>query len=93
MPAKRGNCYVAAEALYHLLGGKNSGWVPQVMSVGLDTHWFLRHRATGLVVDPTARQFGKTPPRYEAARGTGFLTKGPSRRAKALMEMMLWQQI
>lgn len=26
--ARRGNCYVTSEALYHLLGGKAAGWTP-----------------------------------------------------------------
>lgn len=88
----RGNCYVTTEALYHLLGGKAAGWIPQVMRIGSDTHWFLRHRATGLVVDATAKQFGKETPDWSLARGTGFLTKGPSKRARLLMRAMLWQE-
>ena len=90
---KRGNCYVSSEALYHLLGGKAAGWVPQVMQTRLGTHWFLRHRPTGLVVDITATQFGCAPPRYATARGTGFLTKGPSKRAKEMMDKLVWQEV
>lgn len=31
MKKRRGNCYVAAEALYHLLGGKAAGYVPHTV--------------------------------------------------------------
>lgn len=86
----RGNCYVASEALYHLLGGKAQGWTPMSMKHEGDTHWFLRH-ASGVVLDPTASQF-KIAPDYTRARGRGFLTKSPSRRALKLMDTLLWQK-
>lgn len=86
---KRGNCYVTSEALYHALGGRSAGWTPQVMRVGGDTHWFLKHES-GLIVDPTRRQFRKQPD-YTRARGTGFLTKRPSKRARAMLDAMVWQ--
>lgn len=85
----RGNCYVTAEALYHLMGGKEAGWTPMSMWVGDDTHWFLKHRS-GLIIDPTAKQFHKKLD-YSKARGRGFLTRTPSKRAKSLMDLMLWQ--
>ncbi len=89
---KRGNCYVASEALYHLLGGKAAGWTPMQMRHEGDTHWFLRHK-TGLVVDVARKQF-EVPPSiidYASARGRGFLTKRPSRRARDLMAKLVWQ--
>jgi hypothetical protein len=52
-------------------------------------HWFLKHE-NGLILDATSDQF-KTKPNYDLARGTGFLTKQPSRRAKNLMERLVWQ--
>jgi hypothetical protein len=87
-----GHCYCATEALYHLIGGKNSGFCPKVLSHlswpdGLDideTHWFLKH-ISGIVLDPTKEQFDCPIP-YELGRGSGFLTKTPSRRAKIIME-------
>lgn len=88
---KRGNCYVTSEALYHLLGGKAAGWKPMVMSVDGDTHWWLRH-TSGLVLDATANQFARRPD-YSNGRGTGFLTREPSKRAKKLMEEMVWQKV
>lgn len=88
----RGNCYVTAEALYHLLGGKAAGYVPMVMNWEGDTHWFLKHKPTGLLIDPTKSQFEQTPD-YTLARGSGFLTKEPSKRARSLMQTMVWQEV
>lgn len=87
--AMRGNCYVTCEALYHLIGGKKSGWKPMVMRHEGDTHWFLLHKS-GTVLDPTVKQFKKKPD-YTKARGCGFLTKKPSKRAKIMMEKLLYQ--
>lgn len=102
---RRGNCYVTCEALYHLLGGAVSGWVPHTVRHEGDVHWYLvkRHvydvggryqpgRYTEVVLDPTAQQFS-TPPPYHLGRGRGFLTKKPSKRAAALMKAMLWQEV
>ena len=94
---RRGNCYVCAEALFWLLGGKKAGYKPMVMRHEGDTHWFLLqnpnhgYSAYTVVVDPTARQF-KTKPDYSKARGCGFLTKGPSKKARKLIGEMLWQR-
>lgn len=87
---KRGNCYVTCEALYHLLGGKESRWKPMYVKHEGDTHWFLARY--GLILDPTVKQF-KTKPDYSKAKGCGFLTKKPSKRAKLLMQQMLWQTV
>lgn len=86
---RRGNCYVTSEALFHLLGGRRAGWIPQRLRMEGDTHWFLRH-SSGLILDATAQQFDRTPD-YELGRGTGFLTKRPSKRAVRLMEMLVYQ--
>jgi hypothetical protein len=84
-PPGFGACYVAAECLYHLLGGKAAGYQPQV---GRDaeggTHWWLT--GPGGIIDPTAAQYtarGLEPP-YAQGRGCGFLTREPSRRARLL---------
>lgn len=87
---RRGNCYVTCEALYHLLGGKDAGYTPMRMKHEGSTHWFLWNHKTGLIMDPTVSQFKKKPD-YLTARGCGFLTKKPSKRAKVLMGQMLWQ--
>ena len=96
---KRGNCYVTCEALYHLLGGKEAGYIPHIVKHEGVTHWYLVKRhyiwyATGpwtpVIIDPTAKQF-KTRPDYDKGRGCGFLTKKPSKRAREMMERMLYQ--
>ena len=87
----RGNCYVTSEALYHLLGGRNAGWVPKRMRYAGDCHWFLYNRLTGQTLDATAKQF-QTLPDYSQARGSGFLTKRPSKRARILMKTLLYQK-
>jgi hypothetical protein len=88
----RGNCYVTAEALFHLLGGKKAGWKPMTMRHEGDTHWFLQH-VNGTVVDPTGVHVSDTPPDHTKARGCGFLTKQPSKRAAALMEQLTWNRM
>ena len=86
----RGNCYVASEALFHLLGGKEAGWKPMRVKTSTDMHWFLKHES-GLILDPTAAQFTKEKPDYDSAIGNGFLTKHPSKRARELMKKIVWQ--
>ena len=91
--ARRGNCYVASEAIYHILGGKASGWKPMTVRHEGQVHWYLQRYFLGwpMILDLTKGQFKKLPP-YEKGRGRGFLTRGPSKRARALMEEILWQQ-
>lgn len=94
---RRGNCYVTCEALYHLLGGKAAGYTPHTVRHEGDVHWYLvlDSGSDGIaphVLDPTAAQFREPPP-YEKGVARGFLTKSPSKRARALMEQLLWQGI
>lgn len=91
----RGNCYVTAEALYHLLGGKDAGWKPMTLRHEGEVHWYLVNvrieNAMGyFILDPTASQFLARPP-YHLGRGRGFLTAEPSRRAREMMGRMVWQ--
>jgi hypothetical protein len=95
--SRRGNCYVASEALYHILGGSKAGWTPiRSPMLGndkkLDTHWAIRHKS-GLIIDPSRLQFS-APNNidYSTFRGAGFLTKKPSKRAVALMKLLTWQE-
>lgn len=79
-----GYCYVASEAVWHLLGGRSSGLVSeQVRHEGV-SHWYLR-RHDGSVLDLTACQFTAPVP-YGAGRPRGFLTSHPSSRAKVVIE-------
>lgn len=73
-----GHCYVASETYFHLGGGK-----PMQMNHEGVSHWFILH--DGEVVDLTADQF-ETVPDYSKGRGTGFLTKGPSRRCRIVLD-------
>lgn len=88
----RGNCYVASEALYHLLGGKKAGWTPVFMNTrATGNHWFLKHES-GLILDATSQQFKRgIKPDYSRGRSRGFLTRRPSRRAQQLMNDLVWQ--
>lgn len=88
---RRGNCYAASEALFHILGGKACGWTPMWMPLGRDNHWFLKHRS-GLILDPSRRQFTELPD-YSKARGCGFLTKKPSLRATVLIDQLTYESI
>lgn len=86
-----GKCYVASEAVYHMLGGKASGYTPMVGHLYDPepfTHWWLR-RPDGSVLDVTAEQFGSESFPYHEGRGSGFLTGGPSKRARELMDAAL----
>lgn len=104
---RRGNCYVATEALFHILGGRAAGWKAMRVTCreyraaegprracNTETHWFLRHKS-GLIIDPSVRQFKRkgwwVKPDYSKARGSGFLTKRPSRRAVDLIRRLTWQ--
>lgn len=81
-----GHCYVASEALFHLTGGYERWRVERVsMNDEGVTHWYLRERDTGEVVDLTASQFAGGVP-YEDGVGTGFLTPHPSARARTVMD-------
>lgn len=84
-----GHCYSASEALYHILGGKDGGFTPQVGKSELGTHWWLKD-SDGNILDPTSEQFyykNEVPP-YKNGKGTGFLTKKPSKRAQIIIERM-----
>ena len=83
-----GHCYVACEALYHRWGGREAGWTPQSIRHEGAPHWYLRHAEHG-VVDPTAGQFRTAVP-YSKGTGRGFLTRQPSKRARALMTRLGW---
>lgn len=79
-----GHCYVASEVAYHLLGGKEEGWMPYFLNHLGYHHWFLKHKS-GAILDLTSDQF-KSPLDYNKAIGKGFLTKAPSKRAKQLIK-------
>ncbi len=86
----KGHCYVASEALYHLLGGKSSGWVPHSISHEGGPHWYLKHMG-GRIVDPTSDQFN-TPVPYHKGAPKDFLTPLPSALAREALDRMLGDQ-
>jgi hypothetical protein len=84
-----GHCYVASEALFYLLGGRDQPFRP---CRGKDdtgnVHWWLEDPLSGERLDVTADQYhsvGKTPP-YATGRFGPFLTKEPSKRARVVIE-------
>lgn len=81
-----GYCYVASEALWHLLGKTDWKAVCATYSddTGRATHWWLVNKNTGKIVDPTKEQFPNTPP-YHLGRGVAFLTQNPSKRAQTVL--------
>jgi hypothetical protein len=84
-----GHCYAASEALYHLWG-KENGFKPHRIEVedpvlGWVGHWYLAKGKR--VLDITAKQFNFKID-YSEGRGCGFLTKQPSKRARAIMEIL-----
>src|SRR5581483_10696597 len=55
-----GFCYIASEALYHMLGGTKSGMKPMCAPYAKGkTHWWLEKN--GNVYDPTADQYVQPP--------------------------------
>lgn len=83
----QGYCYVAAEALYHLLGDE---WKPVYARYedekGRATHWWLENRTTKQIADPTREQFEPNQPPYDKGVGCAFLTQQPSRRAQIILD-------
>ena len=79
-----GHCYVATEAYYHMVGGKNAGYKPMKLRHENSTHWYLVG-PNDLIVDLTAEQF-ETPVPYSDGRGCGFLTSAPSLRARTVID-------
>lgn len=88
-PPSRGFCYIAAEALFHRLGGAAAGYRAKraaYVEAGEDVdHWWLEG-PDGAVVDPSVSQFALrgVPPPYHLGKGRGFMTRDPSKRARAL---------
>lgn len=94
--AMAGHCYAATEALYWLLGGPNSNYMPNVLShktfpEGLDegqTHWFLKHKMTNEILDPTSEQFENITIPYQNGIPNGMMNYpvGGSKRAKEIIK-------
>jgi hypothetical protein len=80
-----GHCYVATEALYHLLGGEKSGLYPvRARDDKGVVHWWLEDD-DGNIYDPTREQYAFSNPPYDKGKRGGFLTKTPSKRTSKLI--------
>lgn len=73
-----GHCYVACEVLCDFFPGK---YQPHVVRLTTGTHWFVKNKSNGEIIDPTAEQFDNAVP-YAHGRPAAFLTSKPSRRAQ-----------
>lgn len=83
-----GHCYIASEAIYHAFGGKENWSAYAGRDHDNGTHWWLKNKDTGEIVDPTKEQYtslGLEPP-YDKGRPCAFLTREPSQRAQKLIE-------
>jgi len=80
-----GHCYVATEALYYLLDDKERvNYAPAILKINNDTHWFLKNKKTGDIIDITKFQFDFELD-YSKLRNVAFLTKLPSKRTLILL--------
>ena len=83
-----GHCYVATECLYHLLPTHvKSSYKPNILKIEGITHWFLKNKDTGEILDITSKQFPFKLD-YSKSKGCGFLTKKPSKRTKILISRL-----
>ena len=88
-PVPAGCCYVASEAIYHLMSlvgnrdERNTLTVYRMNHEGV-SHWFLYDEWKDSVLDITAEQFEKQP-MYIIAKRAAFLTHLPSKRAQVVI--------
>jgi len=82
-----GHCYIAAEALWHLLGKTEwrSVCASYIDEGGKATHWWLVHKITGEIADPTKEQYLPEQPPYHLGKNCAFLTQQPSKRAQKVL--------
>lgn len=82
-----GSCYIASEAIYHILNGNNDPElkIKRVKMPNGVNHWWIEK--SGKVIDLTYDQFDIDVP-YEKGIGGTFLTKEPSSRCKSLLEKL-----
>ena len=78
-----GFCYVASEAIWHLLGGPDSAYVPHRIVHERRSHWYLMNPA-GSVIDVTVGQFRRCP-QHESGARRAFIHPTPSKRAQLVM--------
>lgn len=83
-----GFCYLGVEALFHAIGGINSEFRPKYIKQGIETHWWLSNKS-GIILDPTADQYGGDDIPYHQGIGAGFMNgySNPSRRTKIILQI------
>lgn len=84
-----GHCYVASEAIYHLLPNRKLRPYYGKDPRGI-THWWLLDERNNIRIDATADQYhsqGLEPP-YEAGVRASFLTNEPSKRCRKVMKQV-----
>jgi len=80
-----GHCYVATEALYYLLDdNERKKYCPARLKINGVTHWFLKNKFNGEIIDITKEQFNFKLD-YKKAKNCFFITKNPSKRTKILI--------
>lgn len=80
-----GSCYIASEAIYHLLNGNDNENIKIKrfkMPNGVN-HWWIENY--GKIIDLTYDQFDIDVP-YEKGINSSFLTKHPSKRCLSLLQ-------
>lgn len=83
-----GFCYTASEAIYHLSEDETHPYCVRYGPAPHQTHWYLKLAETGEVVDVTGSQFSDMDAYalYDHGVRKGFLTKRPSKRARAILD-------
>lgn len=93
-----GFCYTASEAVYHLSEDPLLPWCARYGPRSHQTHWYLTLAETGDIVDVTGSQFADMDAYalYDHGVRKGFLTKGPSKRARLVLDRIdrrsYWKQ-
>ena len=83
-----GYCYAAAEAYFHLAGGRDAGLQPRQSGQGGLSHWWLAFKDDpSHVVDLTVERPEKARHNYKAGHNKGFMyeSRGPSKRAQEII--------
>lgn len=89
-----GFCYIATEALFHLIGGEKTNYRPAFYKKGKESHWWLVDNQ-GKILDPTKDQFKPNKPQYHLGKRIGFQNgyKKPSKKAAILIELIKHQSL
>ena len=87
-----GHCYVASETLYYLSKMIHENYKPAFIKINNDTHWFLKNKNTGEIIDITSEQFNFKLD-YSNNKNASFLTNYPSKRCVSLMNKIIKKNI